>query len=314
MKLKIVSVSRRTDVPAFYGEWFMNRVRAGWCAVPNPFNTKQVSRVEFDPRDTAIVFWTRWAAPFLKHIDELEQLGYRFYFQYTLVNYPKVLDPKSPSLDKAITTFHRLAERIGPEKVIWRYDPILFSQATDIDFHLENFTHIAERLSGASKQVVISIVDPYEKAANRLNSLGKDHPDFQFRPFDEAIDGFLFEKLVVVAKTYSMGIQSCAEEIDLRPFGIEPGKCIDDGLIDQLFGIDVNNKKDKGQRKACGCVESREIGMYDSCLFGCSYCYATKSFTAADKNHSSHDPQSESLIGNYTSRPVEKKPEQGDLF
>ena len=314
MRLRIVSVSRRTDIPAFYGEWFMNRVRAGWCAVPNPFNSKQVSRVEFDPKNIVILFWTRWAAPFLKYIDELEQLGYRFYFQYTLVNYPKTIDPNSPSLDKAITAFRRLAERIGPEKVIWRYDPILFSQTTDTDFHLENFANIAERLSGATKQVVISVVDPYENAANRLNRLGKEHSDLQYRPFDVSRDGPLFEKLADIAKSHGMGIQSCAEEIDLRPFSIEPGKCIDDVLIGKLFGLDVNHRKDKGQRKACGCVESREIGMYDSCLFGCTYCYATKSFTVADKNHSAHDPQSESLVGSYTTLPIEKKPEQGDLF
>jgi len=251
-------VSRRTDIPAFYGKWFMNRVRAGWCAVPNPFNSKQVSRVEFNPKDIVILFWTRWAAPFLKYIDELEQLGYRFYFQYTLVNYPKAIDPNSPSLDKAITAFRRLAERIGPEKVIWRYDPILFSQTTDTDFHLETFANIAERLSGATKQVVISVVDSYENAANRLDRLGKEHSDLQYRPFDVSRDGPLFQKLADIAKSHGMGIQSCAEEIDLRPFGIEPGKCIDDGLIGKLFGLDVNHRKDKGQRKACGCVESRE--------------------------------------------------------
>lgn len=318
MKIKIISASRRTDIPAFYGEWFMNRIRAGWCAVPNPFNTKQVSRVEFDPKNTVIVFWTRWAAPFLKYVRELDELGYRFYFQYTLVNYPKVIDPNSPALDKAVLAFRRLADLIGKEKVIWRYDPMLFSTATDTRFHLDNFSTIAERLDGATQQVVISVVDPYEKAANRLNQLGKSNPDFQYRPFQHTEQGQLMVKIRDIAHFHGLTIQSCAEEIDLQPFGIPPGKCIDDNLIKRLFAIDVTHHKDKGQRQACGCVESREIGMYDSCLFGCAYCYATKSFMVADKNHASHDPSAESLIGSFsTSPPVpskETKPDQGELF
>lgn len=111
MTIRLISVSRRTDIPAFYGRWFMNRVRAGFCAVPNPFNSKQISRVEINPTETLIVFWTRWAAPFLGATDQLQRLGYRFYFQYTLVNNPTEIDPKSPSLNKAITVFRRLADR-----------------------------------------------------------------------------------------------------------------------------------------------------------------------------------------------------------
>ncbi|WP_295585031.1 DUF1848 domain-containing protein [uncultured Lamprocystis sp.] len=322
MKIRVISASRRTDIPAFYGTWLTNRVRAGWCAVPNPFNSKQISRVELNPRETIFVFWTRWAKPFIKHLDELEQLGCRFYFQYTLINNPKAIDPNSPSLEKAIDGFRCLADRIGAERLIWRYDPILLSQTTDHDFHLQNFSYIAERLSGATKRVVVSIVDPYDKAARRMDQLGKTQPSFRYRPYQTELDLPLFRNLAGIARNNELTIQSCAEEIELLAAGIQPGKCIDDDLIRTLFEIDVTHAKDKGQRSACGCVESRDIGMYESCLFGCAYCYATQSFAAAEKNHASHNPESESLLGNHCAPPAKAAsrsssisiPFQPDLF
>jgi len=299
MTIRILSVSRRTDIPAFYGRWFMNRVRAGYCAVPNPFNSKQISYVEIEPQETLIVFWTRWAAPFLRATTELQQLGYRFYFQYTLINNPTDLDPKSPRFDKAIAAFLQLSDLIGSDRVIWRYDPILLSEVTNQDFHLENFARIAQRLHGATQRVVVSIVDPYDKATRRLAYLGEEKPQFQYRAYEPERDEALLRQLAQIAREHGLQIQSCAEDINLTATGIESGKCVDDRLIQQVFGIDVNHKKDKGQRSACGCVESRDIGMYDSCLFECAYCYATRSFDTARTNHAAHDPNSESLIGQY---------------
>lgn len=231
MKIRLISASRRTDIPAFYGRWFMTRVRAGFCAVPNPFNSKQISRVEIEAQDTLIVFWTRRAAPFLDATDELQRLGYRFYFQYTLVNYPTGIDPKSPRFDKAIAAFRQLADRIDPNRVIWRYDPILLSDVTNQDFHLENFTRIAQRLDGATQRVVISIVDPYDKAARRLSRLGEAKPEFRYRDYEPERDELLLRQLAQIARDQGLRIQSCAVDIDLTAVGIDPGKCIDDHLI-----------------------------------------------------------------------------------
>lgn len=322
MKIRVISASRRTDIPAFYGTWFMNRVRAGWCAVPNPFNTKQISRIEFEPESTLIVFWTRWAKPFIKYIPELERMGYRFYFQYTVMDNPQAIDPKSPRIEKAIDAFCNLADIVGPERVIWRYDPILLSQATDHQYHIDRFSQIAKCLHKATKRVVVSIADNYDKAANRLKKLAVAEPEFKYHSFQPERDLEMMKRLAKIANDYSIEIQSCAEEIDLQPSGIQPGKCIDDNLIAKLFGADVSHHKDKGQRKACGCIESREIGMYDSCLFGCVYCYATRSFKTAKQNHSTHDPESESLLGHYCAPHQDKKtaslkteiPSQLDLF
>lgn len=323
MTIRLISASRRTDIPAFYGRWFMNRARAGFCAVPNPFNNKQISRVEIEPQNSLIVFWTRWAAPFLDATDELQRLGYRFYFQYTLVNYPTDIDPKSPRFDKAIAAFRQLSDRIGPNRVIWRYDPILLSNVTNQDFHLENFTRIAQRLDGATHRVVISILDPYDRAAGRLSRLGEAKPEFRYRPYEPERDELLLRQLARIARDQGLRVESCAEDIDLTTVGIDPGKCIDDHLIQQVFGIVASHKKDKGQRNACGCVESRDIGMYDSCLFGCAYCYATRSFATARTNHADHDPNSQSLIGHYQAQlpkaatataTTSAIPMQGDLF
>ena len=145
----IISASRRTDIPAFYARWFMNRIREGYCTVPNPFNPNQVSRISLKPEDVdIIVFWTRYARPLMPFLNELDDRGYRYYFLYTLMNNPRALEPKSPSHKRSLNTFQNLSNRIGMEKVIWRYDPIVFTRITDPNFHKETYQHIAEQLKG----------------------------------------------------------------------------------------------------------------------------------------------------------------------
>ncbi|WP_328987735.1 DUF1848 domain-containing protein [Thiorhodovibrio winogradskyi] len=322
MSLRIVSASRRTDIPALYGDWFMNRVRAGWCAVPNPLNSKQVSRVDFVPGETVIVFWTRWPAPFLRHLDALSARGYPFYFLYTLVDYPRPLEPHAPTCQRSLEVFLRLSERLGPERVIWRYDPIVLSEAMDADFHRERFARIAERLRGATRRVTISIMDDYSKMRGRLRALVAAHPELAPRAFVAERDGTLIGDLAQLAQAHGMAMQGCAEEIDLQPWGVAPGKCIDDDLIRQLFALKAPGRKDKSQRPVCGCVESRDIGMYDSCTFGCVYCYATRSFDTARRQRAGHDPMAESLIGHFRAptsanrlrKTASGVPIQGDLF
>ncbi|HAJ38211.1 MAG TPA: hypothetical protein DCL15_21265 [Chloroflexi bacterium] len=293
----IISASRRTDIPAFYATWFMHRVRAGFCTTPNPFNANQVNYVSLRPEDVdAIVFWTRNPRPLLSALDELDARGYRYYFQFTLLDYPRQLDPHTPPAAAAIATFRRLADRIGPERVIWRYDPIVLSSITNADFHQERFAWIAAQLRGYTTRSVISLVDIYRKAARRMQSLavqGVTFPDQALTSLPEF--AALMQNLVATAQQNGMEIVSCAEEIDLTGYGVRPGKCIDEELLARVFGLQLARRKDPGQRAACGCVVSRDIGMYDSCLFGCQYCYATNSFTRAAANYAAHDPQATSL-------------------
>ena len=299
----IISASRRTDIPAFYSKWFMNRIRAGYCVVPNPFNPAQVSRVSLKPQGVdVIVFWTRNPRPLFPFLTELNEAGYRYYFQYTLMDNPRLLDSKRPSLRSSLKTFCELSDRIGPEKIIWRYDPVVFSTATPADFHEETYPRIAQALQGHTRRCVISILDVYRKAQKRFRKL-QEHGLELIDCEGEAL-GDLMGTLVRAGHENGMEVFSCAEEIDLKPFGIQPGKCVDDEYISNVFRINVTDKKDPSQRKACGCVISKDIGMYNTCLFGCQYCYATTSFERAKNNYKKHDPASPSLVGYYNAQPA----------
>ncbi|HRW47592.1 MAG TPA: DUF1848 domain-containing protein, partial [Caldilinea sp.] len=288
----IISASRRTDIPAFYAPWLMNRLRAGFCTVPNPFNRNQVSRISLLPQDVdAIVFWTRNARPLLAHLAELDDRGYRYYFQYTILDNPRLVDQKTPPVTQAIATFQALAAHVGPQRVIWRYDPIVLSEQTDAAFHLDRYAWIAEQLAGCTTRSVISVLDRYKKAEGRLRAVAEQGLAIAGEA-DDTWPGFaaLIQGMVQSATANGMEIVSCAEEIDLARYGVRPGKCIDDDYIFAAFGLRVGGTKDPSQRAACGCIASRDIGMYDSCLFGCQYCYATSSFDRARANHAAHDP------------------------
>lgn len=292
----IISASRRTDIPAFYAEWFMNRVRTGFCDVPNPFNANQVSRVSLAPENVdVIVFWTRNPLPLLPHLAELEERGFRTFFLFTVMGNPRAIDPGCPSVEKSIATFRRLSGLVGPDRITWRYDPILFTKATDAAFHLETYRRIARALRGRTERSVISIAQVYRKNKKRLmelEALGAGMIECEGKPFDA-----LMRAMADEARENGMGLFACAQERDFTPYGIEPGKCIDGKLLCRVFGLDLKLSKDPSQRKECGCVASKDIGMYDTCLFGCKYCYATTSIQRASENHRSHDPLSPSLIG-----------------
>ncbi len=292
----IISASRRTDLPAFYAPWFLNRIRAGYCTVPNPFNRQQVSVISLKPEDVdVLVFWTRNPRPLLPYLGEIEARGFRYYFQYTLMNNPALIDPQSPALAASLKNFRELADMVGPDKIIWRYDPIVLSKITDPDFHRQQYGLIAQALKGHTRRSVISIVDVYKKAGKRLAALSKQGLELQIP--DRRMLADLMPSLLALARGSGMEIASCAEDIDLQPYGVGPGRCIDAEYIEKTFEIAVVHKKDPAQRPACGCVVSRDIGMYDSCLFGCQYCYATANFALAKASFAKHDPRSPSLIG-----------------
>jgi len=300
----IISASRRTDIPAFYARWFIHRVRAGWCAVPNPFNRDQVSSISLAPGDVdLIVFWTRNPRPLFPYLHELDANGYRYYFQYTLLDYPPLIDRHNPPLRSSLDTFRALADRIGPQRLVWRYDPIVLSEITPAEYHQKAYARLAGSLDGYTQRTVISFMDLYAKARRRLEAI--ETQGARLIPVTEdcetgghdltATIPTLVSSLAETARSHGMEIVSCAEELDLQPYGVRPGKCIDDELIGRLFDLDVSHTKDPGQRKACGCVQSKDIGMYDSCLFGCRYCYATSSFERSRGNYMRHDPEAPRL-------------------
>ncbi|EHH1223500.1 DUF1848 domain-containing protein, partial [Vibrio parahaemolyticus] len=289
---------------AFYSNWFINRVRAGFLLTRNPFNYSQITRVSLTPEDVdVIVFWTRNPKKIMSYLPELDALGINYYFQYTITGYPKNIDTKNVSPYKSIETFKELSRKIGSDRVIWRYDPILLSNYLPFEEHLRLFEKIASLLQGFCNRVVISFADFYKKTEKNLGSVdGLVCSDILEH---ESKCRKLSRCLADIAHNYGLDIYSCSEDVDLAQSGIAHGKCIDDNLIKEVFNIDVNNVKDKGQREACGCVKSIDIGMYNTCLHGCKYCYATFNEKAAHTNYKKHDPDSPFLLGG-----VEDVPEQ----
>ncbi|WP_252090847.1 DUF1848 domain-containing protein [Pseudomonas sp. MWU13-3659] len=292
----IISASRRTDIPAFYADWFMNRVQQGFLLTRNPFNYHQISRVSLDPADVdAIVFWTRNPRHLMKSLDTLDARGLRYYFHYTITGYPRAIEKSVPRPMDAIRCFIDLSQRVGPGKVIWRYDPILVSNLIDLAEHKRLFAKIAGLLAGHTERVVISFADFYKKTSSNLAKVeGLICSDVLASP-DALLD--LAHYMAQVAQAHGMQIQSCAEEVDTDAAGIAHGKCIDDRLLADLFGITLKGTKDVGQRAACGCIKSVDIGVYNTCLHGCAYCYATFNHEKTLAQRQQHDPASPFLIG-----------------
>lgn len=290
----IISASRRTDIPAFYHDWFMNRIKEGFLLIRNPYNYHQVKRISLLPEDIdAIVFWTRNPGKMLSELDLLKE--FKYYFQYTITGYPKILDTHGLNPHRAISTFLALSKKIGRNKVIWRYDPIIISSATPVSEHKRLFQKIASNLVGHTDRVVISFADLYQKTKRNLNLIH----DFTYRDITHSHEELydLCSFFADVAREYDMQISTCAESLDLEQVGIVKGKCIDDRLLKELFGLHVSGIKDSGQREACGCIKSIDIGQYNTCLHGCRYCYATFNENIVKANMKKHNPISPFLLG-----------------
>jgi hypothetical protein len=276
----IVSVSRRSDIPAFHGDWFMEQLRRGQVEVRNPFRPGAGRRISLKKEDVdAFIFWSRDPRPFMAHLGEIECEGYPYLFLLTATGYPSLLEPAVPRVDEVVAFFRELAARIGRRRVIWRYDPVLFTPALDAGFHLENFSRLAGLMSPFTSRVIVSFFDPYAKALRRLRKAGIDAEAAAGSP-EQQLD--LLERFAAIAESAGLEIQSCAEAAlgdRARPLGglaagVKPGKFIDEKLLNDLFGLGLAYRKDPSQRKLCLCQQSVDIGSYGACGHGCLYCYA----------------------------------------
>lgn len=287
----ILSVSRRTDVPNYYSDWFIHRIREGFLYVRNPLNSHQISRIDLSPDVVdCIVFWTKNPANMIEKLESLQD--YKYYFQFTLTGYGKEIEPALPDKrTELIPTFIRLSEKIGKEKVIWRYDPILISKRYTADYHLKAFEEIAVRLAGYTEKVVISFVGLYAKTQRNTKGL-----DIRQMTTEEMVH--LAAEMAQIASKYNLKMESCAEHIDLQKVGIPHGSCIDKKLIEKISGCRLFGEKDKNQRAECGCLESVEVGAYNTCLNGCRYCYANFNAERVKENIKSYDQASPLLCGN----------------
>ena len=287
----IISVSRRTDIPAFYSNWFFNRIREGFVLVRNPMIFRQISRVKLTPDVVdGMVLWTKNPAPMLDRLDELRD--YMYYFQFSITPYGRDVEPNIPQKHTdVLASFKKISETIGVDRVIWRYDPILLNAKYTFDYHLRVFEKIAKALHGHTRKVTISFIDTdYRGLKSNAAKLG-------LQDFPASAQRDLAGALARIAHEYGLMIDACAEEIDLHAYGIEKARCIDDRLFSKLLHSGLDIEKDKNQRTECGCVSSVDIGAYNTCGHGCLYCYANYNAGAIASNHARHNPLSPLLFG-----------------
>lgn len=294
----IVSASYKTDIPTFYGEWFMNRLRAGYCKMVNPWNRNQVIRVSLDLRDVdGIIFWTKNIAPFIPHLKEVHERGYRFIIQHTLNSYPRALEFSVVDAGRSVQHLHEVAEAYGPRVCVWRYDTIVLSSLTPADFHRANFEKLCAAIQGATDEVVVSFANLYQKTLRNMNWAAEN---FGFTWHDPPADEkrALLADLIPIANAHGMQLTICSQP-DLVVPGAAEAHCIDARRLEEVSGRTIRAEL-RGARKECGCFASRDIGEYDTCPHGCVYCYAVQNRELAQRRFREHDVSSEFLfpVGN----------------
>ncbi|MCM1450912.1 MAG: DUF1848 domain-containing protein [Clostridium sp.] len=327
----VISASRSTDIPAFYAKWFFNRLAKGYCVWINPFN--QLKQYVSFVNCKVIVFWTKNPSPIIPYLHILNEMGIHYYFQVTLNDYVKErLEPNLPSLEKRIETFKKLSSVVGPDRVIWRFDPILICPEISPRIILSKIWRIGNQLEGSTKKFVFSFVDikAYRKVRNNLvketrlfniDNVDKGEGD-EFQRM-EIIEGLVKIRDIWKQRGWDLALATCAESVDLEEYGIEHNRCIDERLMEKIFADDkelvyylrtgklvqpnlfgempdlpetYRNLRDRGQRKLCGCMISKDIGMYNTCRHFCAYCYANTSKKIVIENEAKHFDESESLI------------------
>lgn len=302
----IISASRKTDIPALYSDWFMDKVRSGKIKQKNPYNGAIYER-SLNPNDVSmIVFWTRNSSIMMKkgYIDELIDRGFNFYFQNTITGNTirsksgEKLDGKTPNPNKGIEYFNQLADKIGGDKVIWRFDPIVVSDEINIEEIIRLYDKISKNISSNSKRNVISFLDVYQHVGENLNKSGFNNIINLTDPKHHEKLNTLLTEIKNISNRDGRKVYSCAETIDLNDYGIEHSKCIDNEYIKETFGLKVSKSKDMGQRKACGCVKSFDIGEYNTCVHGCVYCYANQEKEKALDNYKKHIPNADFILSN----------------
>jgi hypothetical protein len=283
----IISASYKTDIPAWYGEWFMTRLRAGSCEVMNPYNnvpyTVSLAREAVD----GFVFWTRNIGPFLKHLPEVRERGFPFIVHQGILGYPRELERTQLRPEQAARDMRELAETYHCRMPVWRYDPVLFTSLTPYDWHLENFERIATLLEGATDEVVISFAQIYSKTRRNLDKAAREY-GFTWEDPDDEVKRALVADLVPLAAAHGIQLSVCAQLQYVIPGAVE-ARCVDPFRLSDVAGYAIHAPK-KPHRKDCGCYQSKDIGAYNTCPAGCVYCYAVASCEATRERLKNHDP------------------------
>lgn len=285
----IISASRRTDIPAFHSEWMMNRLKEKYVLVRNPYNARQLSRISLDPGQTdCIVFWTKNPMPMESRLSDISEMGYAFYFQFTLTGYGKDMEPGLPDKERLADAFCRLGEKLGPVRVDWRYDPIIITEKYTPEWHQETFARLCRHLRPYTTRCILSFVDEYAHLGRQIKAPKQDQIERTAKLLGET------------AETAGLPLYTCAEAWDLSTYKIHKGACIDLAKIEEILDCPLEVGKDKGQRPECGCISSIDIGAYNTCGHGCAYCYANTSPKTAAVN-SGRCPAASPMLGGWPS-------------
>lgn len=267
----IVSASYRTDIPAFFADWFRARLADGACLVANPYGGRPSHIALRGDGVDGYVFWTRNAAPFDEALDDVAALGLPFVIQFTVTGYPRAIDAHTPRADAAVAQIAALAQKFGPRAVVWRYDPVLVTSLTPADWHRRNFAGLAARLRHSVDECVVSAAQIYKKTQRRLNSAARS-ADFTWNDPADGEKRALLSDIAGIAADHGIKPAVCSQSTMLGG-GLSAARCIDAVRLSDVAGYDIAARR-KGNREGCLCAESRDIGAYDTCAHGCAYCYA----------------------------------------
>lgn len=285
----IINTGQRTDIPAFYAEWFANRLKEGFVCVRNPYNPNQVSRYRLDPSVVDVIgFCTKNPAPMFPHMDLLKNYGQ--YWFVTITPYGRDIEPNVPDKHRLLEVFQRLSDIVGINALGWRYDPVFFSERYSLEYHLRAFEKIASALDGYTETAVISFIDLYPKVR-------RNFPEVRAVPKDQRL--FLGREMIRIAAAHGMTVKPCAEGDELAPYGADCGGCMRVSDYEKAIGKRLNVPKKKGARAECACYLSCDIGAYNTCRHFCKYCYANAETAKVLAQSRLHDPKSPFLIGGY---------------
>lgn len=285
----ILQTGMRTDIPAFYSEWFINRVKEGYVLVRNPYNPSAVTKYQINPDVVDLIaFCTKNPTPMLQHMDLLKP--YDQYWFVTITPYGKEIEPNVPDKKQVLEDFKTLSKIVGMDSIGWRYDPIFINDKYNLDFHFKVFEKMAKALSGCTNTCIISFIDLYKKVI-------KNFPQARMVSREERLQ--IVKTFAEIGRKYGIIIKTCAEGNELEPFGIDCSGCLTQSVYEKALHTRLDMPKRKGQRAECACFFGNDIGAYDTCRHFCRYCYANSDRKAVLNNSKLHNSESPFLIGGH---------------
>lgn len=283
-----ISTGGRTDSVQYYTKWLLKRFEEGYVLTRNPLFPNKVNRYELTPdKVDCVVFCSKNYKPILSDIKSITD-KFNTYFHYTITAYGKDIEPGVPSIDESIETLIELSQIVGKERVAWRYDPVLLTEKYTIDSHKKTFEYMAEKLAPYIDRCIFSFVEMYKKLQYNMPEL---------IPLGIEDMNMLAQILGGIAKENGIYIQTCGTNGDFSKYGIHKSGCMTLDILGEANGIEFKTLKHKGMRQGCHCIESRDIGAYDTCMNGCKYCYVNKNPQKAFENYKFHNPNSPLLLG-----------------